>query len=857
MGLDIVKLFADSVGDYALANQLDSINILFHGGEPLLLGPKYFEQAIQVISSNLPSNCHPNFSLQSNGSLLNREFVKVFCKNTISISISIDGGKIAQDRHRLFANGQSSFEVVDRNIRTFLLPSGENQIFGGLLSVVDLRNNPLDVFNFLSNLTTSGLDFLLPDGTHESPPPGITNKDFRENSKYAQWVIPIFDKWFAEGKREPSMRFFENILVLLLGGKSNVEGLGEQYLSLLTIETDGEIRDSDVLSVSYENAARFGEGVYLGKGCFERLLNSEAFKNQENLYLPKALSQECQVCEWLPICGGGLLPHRYSSEQRYCNPSIYCGNLKFLFSHMRTKLLDTIQKEHRDHGDVDLGRINRMDGLLDFKRAWDFSLEIQRNDMNILKGPQGNISETGDVDNRTAVTLAPCHPRFLNCIEKGVIELVKILVEEINCITYSSCQGHKVPGQDKVLPRNIGVLCRDETEQLFLTDLFTAAAAKCQPDKPKIFTDWLESGSDLFRTVEIVFECKSTQHANYWPTLDESYNSFLRNLKIIIGMKATRTITLNGITEQHTVKRLKKIYGDHEYRNIYHDSQKLIIDDCRPFYKNEILSIKHQARQGKIAIVNNHAWSLLFWILCAKSILEKNTSLGIHLIHIDFHSDLSSPRIFCDKDKSFIDYFTHEMVDLTDQDSLTKAIRSTAIGPGSFILPFLYLNRKRKCKVDIIVPFRPSYDSERYNQNKWKIKNDGSALPGTFGNTLRLALSRGNEPHAIEIKCKDIFDLEIRTDFDNNLTILDIDLDFFSNRMKGSDDWLECPGWHPDETTRSKLFRQTKTFLNKLFTERFPNVITLATSPDFCPPNIRGEAFDHLKHFLAKLDFQL
>src|SRR5208337_730344 len=199
------------------------------------------------------------------------------------------------------------------------------------------------------------------------PPPGITNEDFKYNSKYASWLIPIFDKWFAGGKRRPSMRFFENILSLLFGGKSNLEGFGEQYLSLLTIETDGEIRDSDVLSVSYEHAARFGEGVYLGKGCFERLLNSEVFQRQEYIYLPEALNRECEVCHWRPICGGGLVPHRYSNKQKYDNPSIYCGNLKLLFSHMRTRLLDISQDENtdRESGTVLIG-VNRMDGILDY-----------------------------------------------------------------------------------------------------------------------------------------------------------------------------------------------------------------------------------------------------------------------------------------------------------------------------------------------------------------------------------------------------------------------------------------------------------------------------------------------------------
>jgi uncharacterized protein len=859
MGIDIVELFAECLGEYARSRQLDSVNILFHGGEPLLLGPAYLDQAVQLISSNLPSSCQPTFSLQSNGSLLNRELLRVLCKNNISISISIDGGKIAQDRHRIFANGRSSFDTVERNIKTFLLSAGLDQIFGGILAVVDLRNNPLEVFDFLSILTTSGVDFLLPDGTHESPPPGITTKDFKYNSEYGRWLIPIFDKWFAKGKRKPSIRFFENILTLLFGGKSNVEGLGDQSLSFLTIETDGEIRDSDVLSVSYEHAARFGKGVYLGKDCFARLLDSEVFRRQEYLYSTEALSPECKVCDWQLICGGGLLPHRYSSKRKYDNPSIYCGNLKFLFSHIRKKMRDFLQKENNDYreSEVALSRVNRMERIIDYKHAWDFSLETHGPDLEIVEGPAGNISETGDIDKPTSVTLTPSHPFFFDCVEKGVLELVRVLVEDINCITYSSCQGHKVPGQDLILPRNVGILCRDETEQCFLSDLFMTAAAESQPFKPKIFNDWVESGNELFRTVEIVFECDPTQQENYWSLVKESYDSFWMNLKNRCNFTEYSTITLKGVGKHQINSKIEEIFGDYKYRNIRCESDKAIVEDCQPFYRNEVLSVEYQARNGNIAIVNNHAWSLLFWILSAGSLLESNPSLGIHLVHIDFHSDLSSPRMFfCNHRKSFVDYFTHDTIDLTDPKSLIKAIRSTAIGPGSFIQPFLYLNRKRKCKLDIIVPITPSFDGEQFNNKSWQIEVNGMDLPGVLGNTLQLSPSRMIEFPSIDISCKNVNNSNIQPDYANNLIILDIDLDFFSNRLRGSNNWNEEPGWHPDDTTRLKLFQQIRMVLSNIFTDGIPNVITLATSSDFCPSIVRHEAFTHLKQFLINSSFK-
>lgn len=861
MGLDQVRLFAESVGEYACARKLDSLNILFHGGEPLLLGPRYLGEATQIISRRLPPDCKPIFSLQSNGSLLDQKIIETLRRSGISISISLDGDRSAQDRHRVFADGSSSFEAVAGNIKTFLHDPAAGDIFAGILAVVDLRDDPIQTFDFLSSMTTTGVDFLLPDGTHENPPPGITNHDFKENSDYAKWLIPIFDKWFNRGVRKPSIRLFENILALILGGRSNVEGLGEQCLSLLTIETDGEIRDSDTLSVAFEHAARFGSGAYLGRDFLVDLIDSAAFRAQEALYLPKALSVDCQACYWRAICGGGLLPHRFSGERQFDNPSIYCGNLKFLFAHARAKLLSLMPPAHTISGEshATISSVNRMDRVSDYLRKWDFSLEPYDKNLQIVKGPDGNISESGKVDEPIAASLTPAHPMFFDCIEKDIRELVTILIEDMDCITYSSCQGHQRLDGSLIRPRNVGILCRDETEQLFLTDFLKSVVASSEADQPSILNDWLESGNDLYRTVEIVFECDPSESETYWATIETKYHYFVQYLKRAssLNYKFEMDISVKATNGKQISNELKSILCDCKCSSISLKHGKLAVKDCRPFYRNEALSLLHQARRSGRAIVNNHAWGLLSWVLSAAQLLNSNPVAGIHLIHIDYHSDLVSPRLYSrGRERTLVDYFTRESVDLWNPDSVAKAIRSTAIGPGSFILPFLYANRERKCKIDLIVPSSPSYDGDKFNGSGWSIGIDGPPLPGIPDKTLRLESCPSDRQGNLKIACRPISDVQLEVDFDRYIVILDIDFDFFSNRLAGSSDWSASPGWHPDFKTRSVLFEQVEDLLGEILAKGTPHAITLAISPDFCPKSVRFEVFNRLDSFFSKTGWE-
>ena len=39
------------------------------------------------------------------------------------------------------------------------------------------------------------------------------------------------------------------------------------------------------------------------------------------------------------VCGGGYYPHRYSVEQSYMNPSVYCKDLYKLINHINNRIV--------------------------------------------------------------------------------------------------------------------------------------------------------------------------------------------------------------------------------------------------------------------------------------------------------------------------------------------------------------------------------------------------------------------------------------------------------------------------------------------------------------------------------------
>jgi sulfatase maturation enzyme AslB (radical SAM superfamily) len=46
------------------------------------------------------------------------------------------------------------------------------------------------------------------------------------------------------------------------------------------------------------------------------------------------LCEACRACPFHDVCGGGYLPHRYSTERGFSNPTVYCRDLWKLITHV-------------------------------------------------------------------------------------------------------------------------------------------------------------------------------------------------------------------------------------------------------------------------------------------------------------------------------------------------------------------------------------------------------------------------------------------------------------------------------------------------------------------------------------------
>lgn len=324
----LVSVVAERIAEHARTHSLEVVRVIFHGGEPLLAGVASLADALRKIRSAVDARVRVDGLVQTNGTLLDEDTLDTLAALQIRVGISLDGDMIGHDRRRRYRNGRGSYADVARGLESLM---AHPRIYGGLLSVVDLEADPVGTYEALLEFAPPVMDFLLPHRNWSSPP----ERSKSMYAPYAHWLIAIFDRWYGTPSRETRIRLFEELIHLLLGGMSESEAVGLTPTSLIVIETDGSIEQTDALKSAYEGAA--STGLHVTRDPFDAALRlPQIAARQIGL---GALAEECQACPVRDVCGAGLYPHRYRPGMGFRNPSVYCPDLYALILHIRSRLI--------------------------------------------------------------------------------------------------------------------------------------------------------------------------------------------------------------------------------------------------------------------------------------------------------------------------------------------------------------------------------------------------------------------------------------------------------------------------------------------------------------------------------------
>ncbi|RJO80045.1 FxsB family radical SAM/SPASM domain protein [Nocardia panacis] len=328
------KAFADAcrtIADHARRGRVPEVALVFHGGEPLMAGHRELEFFARHAREVLEPITKVRLGMQTNGVLIDAEFLRICADSDIRIGVSLDGDEADNDRHRRDRRGQGSFAKVAAGIAR-LRAMEYRHLFSGLLSTIDIANDPVRTYEALLRFHPPAVDFLLPHGNWTTPPPGLAIDG--TETPYADWLIPIFDRWYSAPELGTKIRLFDDIIDLLFGGAPGSESVGLQPVRLAVFETDGSLEQVDELKSTFAGATKIrldGHDNALDEAMHQPAIVARQIGAQ-------ALSDECRACPIHTVCGGGHYAHRYRAESGFRNRSVYCADLTRLIRHIEDRI---------------------------------------------------------------------------------------------------------------------------------------------------------------------------------------------------------------------------------------------------------------------------------------------------------------------------------------------------------------------------------------------------------------------------------------------------------------------------------------------------------------------------------------
>jgi uncharacterized protein len=294
-------------------------SFLFHGGEPLLAPKEFYIDFVNKVKKiqNEINDVIFSFDLQTNGVLLDKSWIQLFKDLNISPSVSVDGTKKAHDMFRIDHKGNGSYEKVFDSVQLL-----KNEMtFADIACVININETPQEIYQSFKKMNVSYVNFLIPDYTHDN---------FPFNSKEAlmgDWLIKLFDIWVNDTQRY-KIPLFIGLLNTLMRINENVKNES----TVLIIETNGEIEAIDSLKACGHGFTK--TGLNIKEDNFQDIEKTSLGKLYFNDFNSK-LCKQCLECPLKEVCKGGRLVHRYSKENGFNNPSVYCNDLIKLIAHVQ------------------------------------------------------------------------------------------------------------------------------------------------------------------------------------------------------------------------------------------------------------------------------------------------------------------------------------------------------------------------------------------------------------------------------------------------------------------------------------------------------------------------------------------
>ena len=304
------------------------VSFAWQGGEPTLLGVRFFRRVIELQQKHAGGRVVTN-ALQTNGTLLDDEWGAFLKEHGFLVGLSVDGPKRLHDTYRVDKQGRSTHDAVMRGAAVLK----EHGVDFNTLTVVNAANvdHPLEVYEFLKEAGSGFMQFIPlveRSATDDAPfkamdlwlqgPPEADGSE-RYFSPVTEWSVParaygsflgrIFDEWVRKDVGSVFVQMFDVALGNWARRYLNEPGgslcvFSETCGGALAVEHSGDVYSCDHYVYPQYKLGNLNE---------ESLVDLVQSPRQRKFGRDKrdTLPRYCRECEVRFACHGECPKHRF------------------------------------------------------------------------------------------------------------------------------------------------------------------------------------------------------------------------------------------------------------------------------------------------------------------------------------------------------------------------------------------------------------------------------------------------------------------------------------------------------------------------------------------------------------------
>jgi uncharacterized protein len=303
----------------------DSILVCWHSGEPLLLKPSYYDEAIDIINQVAKNHRGPNFKIrydmQTNGTLIDDQWCDFFLRHReqFDLGVSCDGPAFLHDQHRTTWSGKGTHERVIRGLNK-LCSAG---ISFNIIAVVppSAIDFPDELFDFAHYYRRSLTDFHF--NFMDAPLDKINEFTVNQNDRerYFRFIARLLQRCAkSELDAEPlRIRNLTHMYKKMFASPETQEKLSARSMSkpfkTLNVEVNGDVTTfyAGLTSQEYKDLYGDDKGLVVGNALTQSLNEIAAAPKLQQIANDFETSHRaCENgCDYFSMCSGGFNLTKY------------------------------------------------------------------------------------------------------------------------------------------------------------------------------------------------------------------------------------------------------------------------------------------------------------------------------------------------------------------------------------------------------------------------------------------------------------------------------------------------------------------------------------------------------------------